>query len=88
VFRLIGFLVIVGVVYLGWGSLQALWDGEISGRDATKEVVQKISDSLDKEGGAGPVKNNEQTRRSDEPQERQSSPVSAEDMVNEMLKRK
>lgn len=86
--RLIGFLVIVGLFYFGWGSLKGLWEGEISGRDATKEVVDKISNSLDKESSTESKPTANQNRSIESSKERQTSSGSAEDLVNEMLKKR
>lgn len=94
-FRIIGFAVVVAVLVVGFGPLKDWYAGTMSPEDTVKEIRQRVGESVagnsDNETTRDPRKaRGEDTDVRDQPSEEseKKKPLSAEEMLQEMMKDK
>jgi hypothetical protein len=86
-FRLIGIVAVLFVVYIGWDSLDSLYKGEISADEATQTIRSNVGGAI---SGAPNREGNDSSESSKNPSASSPSdnkPKRAEQLIDQMMRR-
>jgi hypothetical protein len=89
-FKLIGIAVVAFVIYVSWDTLSGLWRGDLSGKEAATVIRQDVGKVISE-----PLSGDSSSRNTDPSTPQKQSPAitppgprSAEQLADDLLKRK
>lgn len=90
-FKLIGVAVVIFVIYVSWDTLSGVWKGDLSGEEAATLIRKDVGRAVIEQPSAGesaPRNQGASTTQNQTSGDSPSAPRSAEQLADELLKKR